>query len=240
MAGVEDFLSLFSTAGEQFPGQLLEDVSAAPQSFSFPSVPSFGDVGSALKTGATELGGLAKSVLPIAQLGAGVGQLVLGSQAGGQLARQTKLAEQAGRRQEQIAGQAQTVAQPIAAFGQEELTKAGAGQIPTAIQAQIDLWLQGAKQKVQDYAARSGQGDSAQLVSWMNWLDQQAEAMKASALEREQALGIQAGGTAGGVLGAAAGAAGGAGNIAAGQQVGIEQLIASANEQLAKLSAGAS
>ena len=200
---------------------------------------SWGDFASGLQSGVEGFGNFAKSILPAAQLGlSGLG-VYEGIQGAQQLAEQTGIARKSAKTQQQVAGQAQATAAPLAAFSQSQLDAASKGQIPAPVQAQIDLWKQGAKQKAADYAARSGMGDSQTYTTWLQWIDQQAEAMMAQALESEQSQGIQAGGTAGGILGAASGAAGGAGAVATGQQNSIEALIAGANQTLAKLTAGA-
>jgi len=63
--------------------------------------------------------------------------------------------------------------------------------------------------------------------------------MKAAALEQEQQLGLQGIGVAEAGLGTSAGAAGGAERSATGEVNALDSLIASANRQLASLSAGA-
>ena len=200
---------------------------------------SWGDLGRSIYGGIQGFGNLARAAMPAAQLGlAGLG-VYQGIKGGQQLADQTKIAERAAQTQAGIAGQAQAAAAPLAAFSQTSLDRAASGTIDPAIQTQIDLWAQGAKQKAQQYAASSGQGNSQQLVTWLSWIDQQAEGMKAQAIQDMQTQGIQAGGTAGGILGAASGAAGSGGQIATGQQQSIEALIAGANQVLAQLTAGA-
>ena len=87
---------------------------------------------------------------------------VSGVQAAHAAGQQAKTAERAQKVQAESARQAQQVAQPAAAFGQQELSQAAAGQIPGPIQAQIDEWAQAAKQKAQDYAARSGQASAGE------------------------------------------------------------------------------
>ena len=90
-----------------------------------------------------------------------------------------------------------------------------------------------------DYAARSGQGDSTMLTTWLAWISKQAQSMKAAALEQEQQLGLQGIQTAEQGFAGAAGAAGGAERSATGEVNALDSLIASANKQLAALSAGA-
>jgi len=226
--------STFMPGGFDFGSMKLDTPPEFSQSFAPGATPSggFGGFASSLLG---DLGGIAKSVLPVAQLGGGLMGIASGIRGASQLGEQTKLAEQAAKRQGDISKAAEATAGPLSAFSQSELAAGQAGKIPPAIQAQIDLWKQGAKQRAQQVAASSGQGNSSQLASWMAWIDQQGEAMAAAALEQEMQRGIQAGGVAGGVLGQAAGAAGGSGQTAAQQQGSMENLIAAANAALARL-----
>jgi hypothetical protein len=248
--GEINFVDLFGGAGDyvsQAAGNIPDITAGGGGGFSglsFSPGPALssgpvGDVGGGFPGFAQNLlgdiGGLAKQVLPVAQLGGGLMGIASGIRGATQLGEQTKLAEQAAKRQGDISKAAEATAGPLSAFSQSELAAGQAGRIPPAIQAQIDLWAQGAKQRVQQVAASSGQGNSSQLASWMSWIDAQAQAMQATALEQEMQRGIQAGGVAGSVLGGAASAAGGSGQTAAGQQVGMENLIAAANAALARL-----
>jgi hypothetical protein len=184
-------------------------------------------------------GDFARNLSPYLGLGtAGLGAAssVLGALQSG---RQSKLAEGAAKQEKILSQQAQTAAAPIAGFSAEQLQLAQQGQIPPAIQAQINQWKQAAKQQAADFAARTGQGDSTTLQSWYQWIDQQAQAMQASALQNMEQLGIQAGGTAGGILGQAMQGASAQGNLAGQNAGGIEALIAAANQVLSRLNAAA-
>src|SRR5439155_10871080 len=140
----------------------------------------------------TDFAGAATSALPWLQLGTTALGAVSGVQAAQAAGRQAHTAEKAQKVQAESARQAQQVAQSAAAFGQQELSQAAAGQIPGPIQAQIDEWAQAAKQKAMDYAARSGQGDSTMLTTWLSWIDKQAQSMKAAALSRSSSSGSPA------------------------------------------------
>jgi hypothetical protein len=184
-------------------------------------------------------GSVAKAALPYAQLGlAGTG-IGLGIQGALSAADQAKTQRAATKQQLQAGKSAVSQAGPVAGFGQGQLSRATAGNIPAPVQAQIDQWAAGAKQLAQDQAARSGQGDSTQLKQWLMWIDQQAEAMKAQALQDEIASGLSAEGVAGNLLGVGAGAAGGAGASASNQQQSLEALIMQSNAVLSKLNQGA-
>src|SRR5438445_8533261 len=216
-----------------------QSIPAAMPSFT-PETSWTAPAGSVKDTGMlTDFAGAAKSALPWLQLGTTALGAVSGVQAAHAAGQQAKTAERAQKVQAESARQAQQVAQPAAAFGQQELSQAAAGQIPGPIQAQIEEWRQAAKQKAQQYAARSGQGDSTMLTTWLAWIDQQAEGMKASALQQEQDLGLKGIATAEAGVAGAAGAAGQADASATGQVHALDSLIESANAQLAKLSAGA-
>jgi len=180
-------------------------------------------------------GGLKDYGLPALKAGTGLMGLASGIRGGIQTGQMTALEQQAIKRQADLAKLAQQEAKPMADFSQAELGMAQQGKIPPAVQAQIDQWAQAAKQRVMQMAAQSGQGESSQLQAWLSWIDQQAQAMGAQALQDEIRSGIAAGGTAGSIIGAGAGAAGGAGYGAAGQQSGMEQIIAAANAAIARL-----
>src|SRR3990167_5931817 len=166
-------------------------------------------VGSGVKPAASALGDVAKAVLPVAQIGSGVMGIVAGQQAGKELSKQSEQVRRATTAQLDAAQQARgiapevgsRIATPTAAFGAEKLAKAAAGEIPTASQGMIDEWKRGAKQRARDYLARIGQGESSSLVSWENWIDQQATAMADQSLRGEEALGLEAMRTAGGAYG---------------------------------------
>ena len=81
---------------------------------------------------------------------------------------------------------------PSIAYATERLARAQRGEVPQAVQAQIDLWRQGALQKARDYFARSGQGDSTSMVSMENYIDQQAKAAIAQYLMQEESSAITA------------------------------------------------
>jgi len=192
-----------------------------------------------VKQGISGFADVAKATMPLLQLGTAITGAVGSTRAAGELAEQSKIARRTAGTQERMAEAAGEAAQPLTAFGTKQLDLAAAGQVPEAVEQQILLWTQAAKQKARDYAARAGQGDSKMLEDWEAWIDQQAVAMRTQAIEGEQALGLQGLTAAGGVYGGAAGAAGAAGGTAAGQQGGLQALIMAANQELAKLSAGA-
>lgn len=180
-------------------------------------------------------GGLKEYGLPALQAGTGLMGVASGIRGGIQTGQNTGLVNQALKQQIEASKAAQQQAAPLANFSQEQLQAAQSGKIPPAIQAQIDQWAQAAKQRVMQMAASSGQGESSQLQAWLGWIDQQAQAMAAQALQDQIRQGIAAGGVAGNVLGTGAAAAGGAGYGAAQQQGGLEQIIAAANAAIARL-----
>lgn len=202
----------------------------------------FGDSGGGGGGGGflSTLGDFARQAAPFLNIGTGLMGAAQGVMGARNLAQQSNIASGAAKQQSELSKQAAGVAAPLGQFSQEQLALASQGKIPPAVQATIENWRRAAKQQAADYAARSGQGSSSALASWNAWIDQQAQAMAASALESEQGLGIQAGGVAGNILGTAAGAAHGAGGTAAGNAGSLQDLIGAANQVLARLTAGAS
>lgn len=215
---------LFGGGGpEQLAGPGAEGASAAGAGA------SAGDWASRLWGGAGDVAGgfgkFAKGALPFAQLGA------TGLGVANSLKAQQAAAENSKRVKEAFALQ-ERAAVPLTNFGEAQLKNAQAGNVPTAVQAQIDQWAQGAKVKARDYLARAGIGDSSAAAQWDAYIDQQAQAMKAQALSAESQQGIDA-------LGKGANVASGIGGQAGQQQTSLEALIAAANQQLGRLSGAA-
>ena len=184
-----------------------------------------GSLVDAVKGVGSGLGGVAKAALPVAQLGAAGLGAYSGVKASEAAAENAKIQKRAIENQERAAV-------PLTNYGESQIKAAQAGNVPTAIQAQIDLWARGAKQKARDYLARAGIPDSKAAADWEAWIDQQAEGMKASALGAEADRGVNA-------LRSGAQVSGNVGQQA-GQQVStIDGLIANANQVLARLAAGA-
>lgn len=196
-----------------------------------------GGLGDFLSSAGRGFGSVAQAVLPAAQIGAAGLGAYSNYQASQQRAQQSKLAEAASKRQDQISATAQQQAQPLSNFANEQLARAGAGQIQPAIQSQIDEWVRAAKAKANAYAAGSGQGNSSQLTSWLSWIDRQGQAMRAAAIDAQQGRAIQAAGQAGNLLAVGGNVAGQSAANAIAQGSGIDQLLAAANQQLNRLSA---
>lgn len=74
----------------------------------------------------------------------------------------------------------------VQSYAAERLARAQRGEIPPAIQAQIDTWKTGALQVARDRLARSGQGDSSSLDSLESSIDQMAKGMAAKFLQDEE------------------------------------------------------
>jgi len=189
--------------------------------------------------GFADVAGATRNVVPFLSLGAlglGGAATIRGSQ---QLAEQTNIAGRAQKLQEQTARSTAEAAAPLTQFGTHQLQLAEAGQLPPAIQAQIDQWVAGALQKARDYAARSGQGDSMMLASWEDWIIQQGKAIGATFLQEQERLGITGLQAGAGALASAGGAAGGVSQTAGAESQAITALMSQANQALATLSAGA-
>lgn len=182
---------------------------------------NFGDIASGIGGLAKGAGSAARGVLPFAQIGGAVLGGVNTYKGMEQMSQQNKLLKQAQQRQAEAAA-------PLTQFGKEELALAGKGQVSPAIQAQIDEWKAGAKQKIRDYLARSGMGDSSALVEWENHIEQQGEAMKAAALQDMQRQGVSS-------LSAGSQASTAAAGTSQQEQNALQQLIQQANEQLFRL-----
>lgn len=197
------------------------------------------------------LGGIAKSVLPAAQLGvAGMG-MYNAYQAGQQGQDMSRLARQAAGRQNENATMQQGVsnaavgqAQNLSAWSQDDLARAQRGEIPPAIQAQIEEWKRGARQHAQSQAAGSGMGNSTQLAQWMQWIEQQGQAMAAKTLMdmRQQAIGahgvaFQGQNVGSNALSGAGQSLNSAGTMATQQANDLTNMIAAANNVLARLNA---
>lgn len=174
--------------------------------------------------GVTGLGQFAKGLLPVAQLGA-TGLGVANSLQAQKLAReQNEIARNAQRMQEESVA-------PLRTFGTKELALAQGGQLPEAEEARITEWINAAKQRVNDFYSRAGQGTSTSLTDALANVDRQAVAMRQNAIDA-----MKRGGTA-----ALASAASGASDLSKGatQQAGsIEALIGQANQALAKMLGG--
>lgn len=242
--GLFDFLGglgdIFSSGGGEAVEQLAGPVAEAAGSAAS-SAPGIGsalsDVASTIGSGASSVGSalgsaiggfgdFAKKIAPVAQLGAtgfGIASNIKAQQQAGENAKSIKRAIETQER----------AAVPLTNFGEAQLKNAQAGNIPPAVQAQIDNWVQAAKLKVRDYLARTGNPDSTAALQWDQYIEQQAKAMQAQALTAEGQQGIEA-------LSRGASAASGVGQQAGQQQSSLENLIAMANKEIARIAGGAS
>lgn len=211
--------------------------SFVPMNFEAPQTSWWNDLGSDFKSGMQSFGNFAKAVTPFAQLGATGMGIYSGVKNAQSLADQTKIQQRSADTQERLAGQAEAAAAPVSAYSADRLGMAQRGEVPPAVQAEIDQWLQQARQRWYDYLARSGQGDSQARVQIDAYLDQQAAAFKSQYLRDLEQAGVNAAGTAGGILAGAANTNARVGAGAAQQQGGLAQLIAAANQQLAQMAA---
>lgn len=178
-----------------------------------------------VKGGWQDAAKLGKEALPFAQLGtAGLGAWS-GVNAAKQASEQQKIQRHAQQLQEQAAV-------PLTNFGQSQIKAAQAGQVPQAVEAQIQQWKQGAMQQVRDLFARMGIPTGTSETSAEQLVEQQAVAMRANWLQSEAQQGV-------GALSAATGAAGQMSQTAEHQQNSLDALIGSANQALARLAAGA-
>lgn len=186
------------------------------------------------------LGSFAKSVLPVAQLGA-TGLGIAGNlKATNALADQAKLAQTAQAGQVQAGTEALGLVKPVKDFGTLNLQRAENFQISPAAQAQIDEYVAGAKAQMHDYLARSGQGDSESLRLADAMIDRQALAMKQQMIDSETQAGLAGMSGATAAAGAASGANTAAFQGSQSEQAQLMQLIATANAAVGRVTAGAS
>lgn len=123
---------------------------------------------------------------------------------------------------------AQAAAAPAVQFGQEQLAAAGKGQLPAAMEAAVQQWVQQAKADIKAKLAGMGLGNSTDLQGEEAKIDLMAQSMRAQLLQGQESLGLQ--GLQTGVGAANAGAA-----TSGQQQALLQQLIEGANQQLARL-----
>jgi hypothetical protein len=195
---------------------------------------------SGLQAAGKGFGDVAKGVLPFAQVGTAAMTGITGYQAAQQAAKQAKISEQGQQRQNEISAAAQAQAAPLSQFSTQKLQQAQGGQLDPAQEAQIQEWVRAAKIKARNYAAKSGQSSSSMLAQWEAWIDRQGLAFRSAALDAAERTAIAAAGQAGNLLGVGGQVAGQQAQNATAQEGGINQLIASANQALSRLSAGAS
>ena len=184
-------------------------------------------------------GGVAKAVSPLVNLATSAMGIYSGVNGAQQLAEQTKIARESQRTGQRMAEGAAGAAAPLVGYGKEQLALVEAGKLPESIEAEIALWIQGAKQRARDFYARIGQGDSDTLRTMEDLIDQRAISMRAAALQDQARLGIGSLSSGAGAYGAGGGVAGQAGATATAQGQSIEELIRQANEAMASLSGAA-
>lgn len=226
--GSSSFIPDMSQYGAAPSGGVLDTVKQAGSS-----------LGAGVKDVLSPFADVAKAALPLVGLGVAGTSMATNIAGAKQAAQNTAIQRRAQRMRENIAGQQSAAAAPLTQFGQKQLDASTKGAIPDSIQAQIDQWAQGAKARVNDYFARSGQGNSLQLQQKLAEIDQAAKAMAGTFLQEEQRLGVNS-------LAMGANALGGAGNTAStiGQTAGagnasIAALMQEANRALAQLNSAA-
>jgi hypothetical protein len=213
-----------------------------------------GDVAKGAGSFASDLGGFAKGILPLANLGLGITGGIAGVNAARDLSDAAKQGANARNVQMNSATQGQALApqvvggvgEPLSGFGREELRRAEAGEVAPASRAMIDNWIRGAKQLVTDRFARSGQGDSDQLAMALAWVDQQALALEQGLIDQMKSSGVDAlgratgaYGTAGQILQGSGATAGGAAAGSAQEMASLQALIQQMNQNVARLAGGA-
>lgn len=239
---------------ESFTGGAPAGGSSAWQQFIGSAPNKAGEGGSGLRGAVSEVGSVAKDVAPLFQIGAGLTGAAANIYGAGQIANQTQMANRATRSQLQSAQQARDVAGQVSApagtltnFGTEQLRRAEAGQLDPALESYIDQWKAGAKQLMLQRLSSSGQANSSTAEQVNQFIERQAIQIRAGMLEQMKTQGVGATQAGGGllvnessVLTGAGQAAGGAAQTAQQQSAVLANLIAGANQALARLGASAS
>jgi len=148
------------------------------------------------------LGKLAKEVIgevkPYAQV-AGLG--LQGASAvmnATQAAAANKMMKQANDAAIQANQTRQAAAQPAVDYGKATLQQAQAGTLTDAQEAQLATTKQQMKARIDQYLANAGLSDSTTAQEWYDWIDQQITAQRATLVQQNAQLGINAIGTASG------------------------------------------
>lgn len=187
----------------------------------------FGNLMGGLGKTLDPLAGFAKSIGPLAQLGtagAGIANSIMGMQQGAQANRGLN---QAMRTQRDIAGAALPEATKLTAAGGEAML---GGPLPAGIQAQVDAWKQKATAEINSYLANAGIANSTEQAKWQAYIEQQGYLMG-----QQLASGLYGQGLQG--LGVAGGSAGGLASTASQMSAGVPTAISGANRALAQLTA---
>ena len=144
--------------------------------------------------------------------------------------RTANMAARAEKRQEQAQKSADAAAAPAVDFGRTQLAAASAGKLPAAMEASLEEWKMKAKADMRSKYAGMGQGNSTSLQSEEQKIDLMAESIRAQLLGGVSSQGLDAL-----RIGASAGTAGAA--AAGQQQAALTNLLAAADQQLARLTA---
>ena len=227
------------------------------------SSPTKSEQGTGFLGGLSDLGGIAKAVMPLASIGTGIASFMNQRDSMDQMERRGRVQDRALESQIATAEQARPMAAqtvdisndirnvagnvgplaertaaiapevrsltnnvrdqimaPQQTFAADRLARAQRGEIPPAIQAQIEQWKAGELQKARQYFARAGTPDSTMMASVEADIERKAQAAAGEYLQNEEKMALAAfegargsAATAGGLYGTEGAALGTAANI---------------------------
>lgn len=172
-------------------------------------------------------GSFAKTIGPIAQLGAtgaGIGASIMGMKQAGQ---NQQLQRQAMNTQRDISRAVLPSATNLTEQGASAML---GGPLAPGIQAEVDAWKQKAQAEINSYLAHAGIQDSTMMAQWQAYIDQQGYLLGQQLSSGLYGQGLQGLGVAG--QGASALA-----STATNMNAGVPSSIADANKALAQLTA---
>jgi hypothetical protein len=187
----------------------------------------FGNLMGGLGKTLDPIAGFAKNIGPIAQLGtagAGIASSIMGMNQG---AKANQALGQSMQTQRDISRAVLPEATKLTTAGGEAML---GGPLPEGIQAQVDAWKQKATAEMNSYLVNAGIASSTEQAKWQAYIEQQGYLMG-----QQLASGLYGQGLQG--LGVAGGSAGGLASTAGQMSAGVPQAISGANKALAQLAA---
>ena len=180
---------------------------------------------SSLGSGLSDLGGIAKSALPIAQLGStGLG-IFGGIQNMRQGAEQMDILKREQKRQEQLAAPASAAGAALTGAGSQALL---GGALPPQQEKMVEQYADQLRSQYQQYLANIGMTDSSAAAQMESFVQQQVAAYRQQIAESLYGSGLQG-------IGTAMGPSGSVSQTAAGIAGGTQQQVQGANSALSKL-----
>lgn len=180
---------------------------------------------SSLGSGLSDLGGIAKSALPIAQLGATGMGIYGGIQNMRQGSEQMDILKRQQRQQEALAAPASAAGAALTGAGSQALL---GGALPPAQEKMVEQYAEQIRQQYQQYLANIGMQDSSAAAQMESFVQQQVAAYRTQLANSLYGAGLQG-------IGTALGPSSAVSQTAAGIAGGSQQQVAGANSALAKL-----